>query len=366
MKIYSIQYLRGLAALLVLLAHSILHPLTQPAFEVVRIGAFGVAMFFVISGFIMVTISGDGAFDRLGFYTRRIARVVPLYWTATFAIALVAWVAPGLFKNTEVSLRQLILSLLFIPHYRPNGEIVPLLKLGWTLNLEMFFYACFGLLAPLGAIRRVVILTLLFVGLAIVGMTVPLTSAILRAYTMFDLVSFTIGMWIGIVNLKGWTPSASRAGPMSMLTLALAVLLLGLGFGVSFDLPPTPVVTALLATGSAALLLFGLGVEKRLRHWRLAALMGDASYSLYLIHMYFVGASVVVVHKIVPNLPLPLLVLIAVASGIAGGIATHLMVEKPLIRLFRRPRAAPAAAAHAVIPPPPDGISPALTDDPAA
>lgn len=361
MKIYSVQYLRGLAAVLVLLAHSILHPLAYPVFEVVRIGAFGVAMFFVISGFIMVTISGDGAFNRLDFYSRRIARVVPLYWTATFAVAIAAYVAPALFRNTEVTLRQLILSLLFIPHYRPNHEIVPLLKLGWTLNLEMFFYACFGLLAPLRARSRVALLSIFFVGLAIIGLTVPLTNAILRAYTMFDLVSFSIGMGVGFANLKGWTPAGSRRG--QAVALALAVALLALGFGVAFNLRPTPLVTALLAGGSAALLMFGLGVERHLRHWRFATLLGDASYSLYLIHMYFVGTAVAVVHRLAPTLPLPAIVVIGVVSGLAGGIATHLLVEKPLMVLFRRPKKPPAHADHAAVPVPPDGMSPAVMEE---
>lgn len=334
MKIYSIQYLRGLAALLVVLAHSILHPLTQPNFEVVRIGAFGVAMFFVISGFIMVTISGAGPFDRGDFYVRRIARVVPLYWCATLAVAAIATIAPNLFKNTQVSLHQLILSLLFIPHYRPNHEIAPLLKLGWTLNLEMFFYACFGLLSPLRAGNRVALLGILFIALAIIGQTIPLTGAILRAYTMFDMVSFTIGMGIGWLNLKGWTLPGGRG--WLALNLAVATALIALGFAVAFNQPPTPLVTALLAGGSAGLVLFGLGVERHLPRWRIPTLLGNASYSLYLIHIYFVGAVIAIVGRLAPGLPFPILVAIALVSGVSGGIATYLMVEKPLLALFRR------------------------------
>jgi peptidoglycan/LPS O-acetylase OafA/YrhL len=51
-KINSVQYLRGLAAIIVLIAHSILHPLKIHNTDVQRFASLGVLMSFVISGFI--------------------------------------------------------------------------------------------------------------------------------------------------------------------------------------------------------------------------------------------------------------------------------------------------------------------------
>src|SRR5262245_32108194 len=76
-SLLSIQILRGLAALGVVLAH---------IFPGAAIGAAGVDLFFVISGFIMVYAS-DRLFGRRDapriFFLRRLARVVPLYWAVT-------------------------------------------------------------------------------------------------------------------------------------------------------------------------------------------------------------------------------------------------------------------------------------------
>ena len=66
-KLYSVQYLRGLAAVLVVIAHASAHPLLAPTYLQLRLGQFGVYLFFVISGFIMVAISGAGKFSALEF-----------------------------------------------------------------------------------------------------------------------------------------------------------------------------------------------------------------------------------------------------------------------------------------------------------
>ncbi len=88
----SIQILRAVAALAVVALHVGHEGATRlgprnplPDFSV---GAAGVDLFFVISGFIMVYAS-DTLFARAGapatFFTRRLARIVPLYWAATAA-----------------------------------------------------------------------------------------------------------------------------------------------------------------------------------------------------------------------------------------------------------------------------------------
>ena len=76
----SIQILRGVAAGLVVIAHVIEHADWVSGDPVLITGRFGVDIFFVISGFIITYITGDGPFDPKVFAIRRIFRVVPLYW----------------------------------------------------------------------------------------------------------------------------------------------------------------------------------------------------------------------------------------------------------------------------------------------
>ena len=97
----------------------------------------------MISGFIMVLTSSNAA--PRDFAVRRIIRIVPLYWTLTGALMLLALWKPEAFRATAASLEYLVKSLLFIPYPNPGqgGQLFPLLVPGWSLNLEMFFYAVF-------------------------------------------------------------------------------------------------------------------------------------------------------------------------------------------------------------------------------
>jgi exopolysaccharide production protein ExoZ len=91
-KLAALQVLRGIAASLVVVDHSILRHVEWADYPpIVKIaapysGTLGVAVFFVISGFIMMHTAGD-QFGKTGaalaFLRKRIMRIVPLYWAAT-------------------------------------------------------------------------------------------------------------------------------------------------------------------------------------------------------------------------------------------------------------------------------------------
>jgi len=150
----SIQILRGLAALAVTIAHTNgevswwavnLH-YENPMPGLVT-GAAGVDLFFVISGFIMVytTAESFGTPTASGvFLLRRIIRIVPLYWIATFLfLAYIvrighSWAMEG------IGDKNVLCSFVFIACPRPNGGYAPALEVGWSLNYEMFFYLCFA------------------------------------------------------------------------------------------------------------------------------------------------------------------------------------------------------------------------------
>jgi hypothetical protein len=84
--------IRAIAALLVFWGHAInaVHQKIEADFPHLY-GPFGVDLFFVISGFVMV-YSSERLFGQPGapitFFVRRLARIVPLYWLAT---AVLVW-----------------------------------------------------------------------------------------------------------------------------------------------------------------------------------------------------------------------------------------------------------------------------------
>ena len=120
-SIISIQYLRAIAALLVVFYHAIYqikeyHSLFEGG--IWRFGAAGVDIFFVISGFIMwVTTSGRPA-DPLRFIGRRITRIVPLYWIVTMLTSVAILLRPRFFYDHVLNVMNFFGSLAFVPVLR--------------------------------------------------------------------------------------------------------------------------------------------------------------------------------------------------------------------------------------------------------
>jgi len=304
----SIQVMRALAALAVLLFHLKLLP----------IGYAGVDIFFVISGFIMGSIGEREA--PVDFIGRRLIRIVPLYWAVTFGMCLLSFV-PGLFATFGFDAPSLIKSLLFIPYAQPNGEIWPLVVPGWTLNYEMLFYLvfCLALLA-----QRPLAVTLLLLGsLVLAGRVVSADNAIWRSWTDPLLLEFLAGL---ILSRLDWIRGGILGG--SLLVLGL------IGFCIAAYIGGDTGGWRPLALGLPALALVsgGLALE-RAAAWpklRPLELVGDWSYSLYLLH----GLALKAVEKPLgahPWLAAP----VGIVASIALAYVSYRFFEKPVARFLR-------------------------------
>jgi len=351
-KFLTIQYLRGFAAMLVLASHALLYPLMDEHLAYSRLGWLGVILFFVISGFIMVAVTGEGRFSAPAFLRRRFIRVVPMYWGATLLAAALALLVPQVFKTTVYDTGQLLLSLLFVPFYNPVSHgIHPLYKLGWTLNYEVFFYVCFALLAFLGARSRVVWLTAAFTALAVTGAVLQPEPAFAQFYTSFMPLAFCAGAWLGLATLRG------RLGTLSAgaIGLTLVLGLAGLVEGFVFDQGIMEDGFAFIGfvAFASALVLLAVRFEPRLPRVAWLEHIGDASYSIYLVHIYEVAILAGLAFRLLDPADLWADYVVAAVSVIGGTLAGLLLyryVERPVLRLCnglfggRRPEVAPAPA----------------------
>jgi exopolysaccharide production protein ExoZ len=349
-KFISIQYLRGLAAILVLASHALLYPLAERDLAYGRLGWLGVILFFVISGFIMVVVTGEGRFSPVAFLRRRFIRIVPMYWGATLVAAALALVAPQLFKTTVYDAGQLALSLLFVPFFNPvSGGIHPLYKLGWTLNYEVFFYVCFASLAFLGAKSRVVWLTAAFTALAVIGAVFQPQPAIPQFYTSFMPLAFCAGAWLGLATLNGHAGALSPAGVIAAMILAVIGMVEGFVVdhgGLVEDSMAFPGFVAF----AAMLVLLAVRLERRLPRVALLEQIGDASYSIYLVHIYEVAILSGLAFTLLNPADLwadYIVTAVSIAGGTVAGLLVYRFVEQPVLKLanglFGRRRAAKAA-----------------------
>ena len=325
--IHGIQYLRAAAALAVVIFHA-----AEKTGHRFTIGAAGVDVFFVISGFIMWVISDRRPLTPARFIADRIRRIVPVYWLATGV--MVAGALAGLFPNLVLTLEHVLASLFFVPARSPsNGEIWPVLVQGWTLVYEMLFYAVFAASLFMPRHWRLPVIAGLFVALVAAGLASTFDDAILLTYTRPVILEFVAGMILGELWLKGRVPSLGAGSGLIGCALGgfSLIALLRLPFD---ELTIGPLAIALVL-GVLTLEAHGCVPVMRLPH-----LLGNASYSIYLWHTFAIS----VVAKAGAAIGLdPLLVMAAaVIAGTLLGLAAYAMLERPLVALGRA-RAAPAA-----------------------
>lgn len=320
----GVHALRAIAALLVVLHHAFQRGnavgLTDMQFE---FGAWGVDLFFVISGFVMAKgVEGrQGVQAALGFIGRRLARVVPLYWAATLLLTVVYFALPHLFGTFTISLWDLPRSLLFWPYEDGRGFVRPIVSQGWTLIFEMFFYAlvCLGLLLGRGKAMRMT--TMLIIGLIAVGCLFPMNGIKTPFLMSGILVEFLFGALVFHL-----LPYAQQ------LTLGLRVALIVTGIVFSYyftDLLSLGPMRGLAGGTGAFFVVYGAAGGGDGRLPSLLTLLGDASYAIYLFH----GIGFSLTGKLigVASWSSPLLGVLALTLGGAGcGIAAHLLVEKRL------------------------------------
>jgi exopolysaccharide production protein ExoZ len=327
--ILPIQYLRGIAAMMVVWFHAAEQFAGANALLPNRFGNSGVDLFFVISGFIMVVTTSGSTMSPVEFMRRRIIRVVPLYWLLTLAMVGVALVAPGLFRTLIVTPGALVKSLLFIPHYSSSFPAMawPLLVPGWTLNFEMFFYLMFALALALPPRWRLIGLALVFATLVTTGLVLgPFDSAPMQVYTSIVMLEFVAGAVIGTWWLRHGV-ELPRAASAIAIVAGFTMLLMR-------DHAPLGTFTQIIG---AALVVCG-ALNSKFAAWKLPLLqrLGDSSYSLYLTHLFALGAlRVVWLHLVEQPLALPALcVFMAVALIVCAvvGILSWRWIEAPLSR----------------------------------
>lgn len=329
-RLLNLQALRALAALLVVYVHAedILYRI--PGYALPAIGHGGVDLFFVISGFVMVLTTAGQDVSPGGFLWRRFARVAPLYWLVTLFVFTLALFAPAIFKGTQADVGELVKSLLFIPYLKGSGQVAPIVFVGWTLNLEMAFYAL--LAAALFASRRFAYVLAIgaLVAVSLAGLTSP-ADPVARFYSTTMLAEFGLGMLLALAwnALSTATTPWLKAAAVFSLLVGVPLLIASPSVGTA----PLRLVTAglpsvLIVAGAVALDRWGMGWRNRA-----AQVLGDASYSIYLTHFFVVGAAVQLAKKLgVNGLPALALFLACVAVVIVVGVLVHRYVERPITR----------------------------------
>jgi len=340
-NIVSLQVMRGLAAVAVVFYHVYII-LMSPEYgehvvfqQLARHGFLGVGFFFVLSGFIifMAHARDIGRPSTVPTYVyKRVARVYPAYWIYLTAFICAAGAGIG-YPDFSWDIGNLTSSYLLMAFVE---EMTLPLKVAWTLVYEIRFYAIFILLLIFGTPflwAFVVWGGAVVVAFLILGTNVPDVIALWNLY-------FLAGM-LGLLALD--RVPAKLGGWIFLTGVALFVVY---GF-VGSDIlrirhleDNRPELHFLLVPAFLALILGGVLIERayNIRFPSVLTLLGDASYSIYLVHSAAISAIVLVSRKLglIESMGLELFFVFAFIAATFVGILAYFIVEKPLIRLSKR------------------------------
>jgi peptidoglycan/LPS O-acetylase OafA/YrhL len=353
--LFNIQVLRAIAALLVIHAHAA--GLTGLSLGWAG-GANGVDLFFVISGFIIAYVA---SLDAGQFMTRRLVRIVPIYWSSTIALYLAVVLLPRMFHTTSSDPVLLVRSLAFLPTasgvHTEDGIPHPTLSGGWTLNYEMYFYALFAIALAVSRPRATQLaVALLLAVLAVIQLTPLRDSPVAYFYGYPIVLEFAYG--IAAFHLVRWVEARRRVapGPRGEPAVLAAGAVLGL-LALAFSYELFGMTPRYLASGIPAFVVVVCAVLLERVHRiaitnRWVVLAGDASYVMYLIHAYVVFGvlRLVVGQRRMSELAGQAMTLVLMAVSTLAAIAIYRYYEQPILRALKRRfiaprRPAPRAAA---------------------
>lgn len=329
MHFQSIQYLRAAAVIMVVFFHA-----AGP--NIGSLGAAGVDIFFVISGFVMWVITETRETSVTNFVYHRVVRIVPLYWIFTLALAGAFMVAPQVFPTLKVTPSHLIKSLLFVPHVDPtDGQISPVLRPGWSLDYEMFFYSIFATSLILGKKFRITLILGALLLLPLLGIIFHPEAPILLTYSNPIMLEFLGGAIFGFLYLRGMPLNAIWATTLFIVGM-IAFAIVGME-------DPVPEHLRVLFWGVPGILLVvglvSLEQTTGIPQIKSLELLGDASYSIYLSHTIIISATyrfanwLGVFERI---RGIGVFIIATMAISILCGLVVYVALERPLLEILRR------------------------------
>lgn len=342
-KLLSIQALRGVAVLLVVVFHLTLierkfggSNTIMPDF--LKFGMFGVDLFFVISGFVMVTVT-RGKFQSikhaLMFLFHRISRIYPLHWVYSTIALLVFLIRPSWVNSSQGNQIDILASYLLLP-----DELLPLVQVSWTLIHEVYFYIVFFVIMLTLPEKFLTIAMLLWGGvIAIFGLSTgnPYYNIVFNPLT----IEFIIGCLLAVryYNFKEVKINGNLLVVIALLALLAAIL--GYIFFVDQTGNSPDRWWRILFYGIPAIIIvFCITAAEQNKVTLPASLIqsGNASYSIYLSHLFTINVigrlwSIFANDSIVDNF---VAIVIAFTAVIIVGFLSYWYVEIPLLKVSRK------------------------------
>jgi peptidoglycan/LPS O-acetylase OafA/YrhL len=325
-------------------------------------GQYGVQLFFVISAITICKTLEDAERQTAStreavrmFYIKRFFRIAPLYYIGVAVYGILDLLGTR-FAHAQVlaphHVTDVVANLLFIHAWVPSAvnSVVPG---GWSIGIEMFFYAIAPLLFFAAKSRyglwaitagTALLCTLfLYAGACQghAGCAVP-NNTFLYYWPPTQLPCFIVGFWLWHLY-KPLLSGARHASRATTVVAALAAAGFGVLLAAAIGMETFAAVPVIAALASAALLIALGGVPARLLLAPVVLRIGQNSYGIYIWHFLAIFAVRMVlktpVSDVARHYPVAAFALGAVVVLLLAHMAalvTARDIEQPVSRWARR------------------------------
>ncbi|PWK26511.1 peptidoglycan/LPS O-acetylase OafA/YrhL [Arcicella aurantiaca] len=286
--INSIQFLRGFAALAVVIHHTggYVKRYYEPHLllgDFFSIGFAGVDLFFVISGFIIHFTSKNylnNPAKLKDYLSKRFVRVYPIYWIVTTLLFTLGWLITHVLHKNVFSIGYPHTIIAYLQTYSLFPLHFAINPVTWTLSYEIFFYVVFALLI---ISKRLIIIPFLILLVSFYNIFIQKSGSELT-YFNFIFSGYNFEFVLGCLIFQFYEKvQLSKALSLILLTVAISIIIY-FGYEVSDVDSFQRVLTFGLPSGLILLTLLNLEKDGVISFPKIFLMLGDASYALYLIH----------------------------------------------------------------------------------
>ena len=320
MKIDSLQYLRAIAAIWVLITH-VFQICEYHPFGYMLAGQYGVDVFFILSGFIIYYTTKEDS-SWVTFAIKRIFRIFPLYWVCLLAY----WIRDGCSDISWLSVIQNILMMPFSDRVTTRSLIV---GQAWSTCYELYFYFLFSVVLFLGVKKHrlpLFIIFLMFTGIVLKKIGILTEYGFMKyLYSLTTPISYLLKFVIGTILAMVFNRLQYFVNQQVIWGGVFAILPFGMLFQYKYS--------SLTLLYSSLLFLVALLSNESLKRnanktfHKIMVYLGDISFSIYLIHLLVI--SIVVKYIGTSNVLLVLSITLVLSVGIS--IITYNCIEKNAI-----------------------------------
>lgn len=325
-RLHNLDYLRGLAAFGVMVYHFYLWGIGRPSSEMFigRVGMYGVSIFYVLSGLTLFHVySSTMQINKAGltsFFVKRGFRIMPLLWVVTLATVALRVVQGGSMPSLELLL--LNLSGLF-------GLVAPAQYIGtgvWSIGNELVFYLFFPLFMLLYRKQRGLLALL---SISLFALYCYYAFCVLEEFEALSGEGFDA--YLNPLNQVFLFLSGFLAGVILQyknLNPTTMLLLLTTSMG-AFTFYPVSGDAINLVTGSTRLVFTLICLATCVAAYKLTPnvpravdkplrILGEISYSLYLLHPLVWKVTIIVLKKYTDLSILPIFLICGIISLICS------------------------------------------------